>query len=492
MDISDITIKSYLEGIKNKQFSVKEFLNVQLDLIKKTDPEVKAFITLDKEGVLEQAEHLSQSEEVVKSKLKGLPVAFKDNYLTLGIETTAGSNILKGYIPQYESTVVTKIKKSGGVVLGKTNMDAFAHGSSTENSDFFTTHNPWDLSRVPGGSSGGSAAAVASGMSLLAFGSDTGGSIRQPAGFCNVVGLKPTYGLVSRHGVVAMGSSTDSMGFFTQDVEDANMVLPLTMGQDEIDCNVQTPNLDFSENNLKRGVKGLKIGLPAEYFTDDLDKGVSDLVKKAISILEKEGAEVIEVTLPNSKYGIPVYYVQISAELSSNLSRFDGIRYHYSILDEKDSLDEVKSFSDIYFQTKGKGFGDEAKRRIMLGTYVLSSGYYDAFYEKARRVRVKIIEDFNDAYKKVDVIITPTSPSVPFKIGEKCDNPLEMHLADIFTVSANLAGIPGLALPAGFIDGLPVGMQIMGPRFSESLLFRVGYHYQQLTDWHKKKPRIKN
>lgn len=468
MPLNTLTIASAKQKLKNKELSSVELTKECLDNINKYDKSLNAFITLSEDAIKQAEEADKKVAAGDTSPLLGIPIALKDIYVTKNLRTTAASNVLENYIPQYDGTVVKKLKNPGAVIIGKTNLDAWAHGSSGENSDFGPTKNPWDTDYVPGGSSSGSPVAVAAGMALAATGTDTGGSIRLPASFCNLVGLKPTYGRVSRYGVIAMASSLDSIGHFTKTVEDSAIFLSVTAGQDKYDATTPDREVPDYTQNINDGVKGLKIGVPNEYFIDGLDPKVRKLTEDALKVYEEQGAEIIEITLPHTKYAIEVYYIVQTAEVSSNLARYDGIRYGND-----------RSY-----------FGPEAKRRIMLGTYVLSSGYYDAYYKKAMQVRTLLIEDFKKAYEKVDVIITPASPTLPWKLGEKVDDPLSMYLSDIFTVHANLVGIPGLAVPVGFVDSLPVGMQILGPHFSEDLLFRVGHSYQKETDWHLKNPNL--
>lgn len=469
MDIKTVTIKQAKEDLKNKKYSSVELTKAYLERIKKVEPKVNSFVTVTEEEALKNAEiadkKIANGEDL---PLLGIPVAMKDMYLTKGIRTTAGSKVLENYIPEYDATAVSKLKNAGVIILGKLNCDAWAHGSSGENSDFGPTKNPYDIQRVAGGSSSGSAAAVAADMSLMTTGTDTGGSIRLPASFCNVVGLKPTYGRVSRYGIIAMASSLDSIGHLTKTVEDNALVLNVTAGSDSHDAT--TPPIAVKEytKDLKKGIKGLKIGVPKEYFIEGLDPRVKELTEKALKTLKEQGAELVDVSLPHTKYATAVYYIIMPSEVSSNLARYDGIRYG----------------------NDRSAFGDEAKRRIMLGTHALSAGYYDAYYKKAMQVRTLLSKDFEDAFKKVDVMITPVSPTPPFKLGEKTDNPLAMYLSDIFTVTLNLTGNPGLSLPIGFIDGLPTGMQIIGPHFSEDLLYRVGYAYEQENPLYLKKPKI--
>lgn len=470
MELHKLTIKEAQEGLRTKKFSSLELVKSCLGRIKKLDPKINAFITVCEKEALEGAKKADeiisrQSSVVSHQSLLGIPIAVKDIFCTKGIKTTAGSKVLEDYIPVYDSTVVKRLKDVGAIILGKTNMDAWAHGSSGENSDFGSTKNPWNLKFVPGGSSSGSAAALAADMALLATGTDTGGSIRLPASFCSLVGLKPTYGRVSRYGIIAMASSLDSIGHFTKNITDSAIILNITAGQDSYDATTpRAPVPDYTKN-LKRGIKGLRIGIPKEYFIKGLNSKMEKRIKEAIKKLERIGARLVDISLPYTEYALAVYYIVQPSEVSSNLARYDGIRFGFS----RDR------------------FGDEARRRIMLGTYALSAGYYEAYYLKAMQVRSLIKKDFDEAFKKVDVLMAPVSPTLPFKLGEKVNDPLQMYLSDIFTVTANLAGIPGLAVPAGFIDGLPVGIQILGPQFSEEILFQVGYAYEQETKWYKQK-----
>ncbi|HEX6977498.1 MAG TPA: Asp-tRNA(Asn)/Glu-tRNA(Gln) amidotransferase subunit GatA [Patescibacteria group bacterium] len=464
-----VSIKEVQAGLLNKKFDATQLVNSYLERIKKYDKEINSFLTVTEERAFSDAkkvdEEISNKAEKAFSEkpLLGAVVALKDLYLTKGIRTTAASKVLTDYIPAYSSTVVKRLEEAGAILIGKTNCDAWAHGASGENSDFGPTKNPWNKACVPGGSSSGSAASIASSFATFAMGTDTGGSIRQPSSFCNLVGLKPTYGAVSRYGVVAMASSLDSMGCLTSTVTDARKIFNVIKGRDEFDGTVK----DFPKSNS--GKKKIRIGIPKEYFTEGLDREVEKLALEASHVLKKNGVELVDVTLPHTKYAVAVYYIVQPAEVSSNLGRYDGVR----------------------FGNDREAFGDEAKRRIMLGTYVLSSGYYDAYYLKAMKVRSKIIEDFEKAFEKVDVILSPVSPTPAFKIGEKANDPLKMYLADIYTVAANLAGIPGLSIPGGFTkNGLPVGFQLLGPRFSEDTLFDLGEKYQEETDWHLKRPNL--
>lgn len=459
-----LTIKETQDGLLKKKFRAAQLVDVYLDRINKFDNELNSFLTVsDKEAYL-QAKEVDKAidqlgkEALRKHPLLGAVVAHKDLFLTKGIRTTAASKVLESYIPAYSATVVERLKKAGAIIVGKTNCDAWAHGASGENSDFGPTKNPWNKKYVPGGSSSGSATAVAANLTLFATGTDTGGSIRQPANFCGVVGLKPTYGAVPRYGVVAMASSLDSIGHFAKSVSDVQKIFEVTGGEDGKDSTVKNPKPKTQKTKLK-------IGIPKEYFIKGLDKEIEKTVLEAAKVFKKEGVELVDISLPHTKYAISVYYIVQPAEVSSNLGRYDGIRYGHD----------------------RTTFGDEAKRRIMLGTYVLSAGYYEAYYLKAMKVRSRIIEDFDQAFKKVDAIIAPVSPTPAFKLGEKAQDPLQMYLADILTVAANLAGIPGLAIPSGFTkNSLPLGFQLMGPRFSERTLFELGKLYEKSTSWKPK------
>ena len=475
MKLNQLTIKQAQEGLKTKKISSVELTKACLEQIKKHNPSLNAFITVCEDSALHEAEKADQQfnnltiqQSGNSFSLLGIPIALKDLFSIKGIKTTAGSKVLENYIPPYDATVVKKLKDRGAVIIGKTNLDAWAHGSSGENSDFGPTKNPWNIDYVPGGSSSGSAAALSADMCLASTGTDTGGSIRLPASFCNVVGLKPTYGRVSRYGIIAMASSLDSIGHFTKTVEDSAILLNVTAGKDQFDATTPGVEVQNYTKNLNSGVKSIKIGVPKEYVAKGLDKNVQTKFEEAIKVLEGLGAILEEVTLPHTEYGIAVYYIIQPSEVSSNLARYDGIRYG----------------------SARENFGDEAKRRIMLGTYTLSSGYYEAYYKKAMFVRTLIKRDFDEAFKKVDAIITPVSPTPPWKLGEKINDPLKMYLSDILTVTANLAGIPGLSVPMGFASGLPVGMQILGPQFSETLLLQIGHTYEQATEWHNQNLKL--
>ncbi len=466
-----------------------ELTQAVLDRIVGIDNEIKAYLTLTPEAALERAREVDtllaakRRDGEEPSPLLGVPMAVKDVICTEGIETTCGSKILEGFVPPYSATVVERLTEAGAIILGKTNTDEFAMGSSTENSGFFTTHNPWDTSRVPGGSSGGSAAAVASGEAIFALGTDTGGSVRQPASLCGVVGLKPTYGLVSRYGLVAFASSLDQIGPLTRDVTDCALVLGVIAGRDARD----STSLDLPIPNYREAllpdIKRLRIGVPEEYFVEGVESQVAEVVHAAIDLLADLGAEMVEVSLPHTEYALPSYYLIAPAEASANLARYDGVKYGLSCSEANDIWED-------YRWTREAGFGPEVKRRIMLGAYALSAGYYDAYYLKAQKVRTLIKEDFDQAFSKCDVLVGPTSPTVAFKIGERVEDPLQMYLSDIFTLSQPLAGIPGISIPCGFAGGLPVGLQIIGPALGEETVLRVAYAYEQATEWHKMRPQL--
>jgi aspartyl-tRNA(Asn)/glutamyl-tRNA(Gln) amidotransferase subunit A len=477
MELYKLTAHELLEKIAHKDAASQEVLSAIHKRITETDSQVKAYVRLDKPG------ELNDNNEP-DGFLKGIPVSIKDNICTAGYNTECCSGILEGFKPPYDATVIKKLKEAGAVILDKkTNMDEFAFGSSTENSFFGPTHNPWDLERVPGGSSGGSAAAVAADEAVWALGSDTGGSIRQPAAFCGVVGLKPTYGRVSRYGLIAFASSLDQIGPLTKDVRDSALIMNIISGHDHYDStSVDMPVPDYTRA-LVNDVKGIKIGIPKEYFIEGLDPEVKGILKEAIAKLENLGAVSKEVSLPHTGYAVPVYYIIATAEASSNLARFDGVQYGLRV--------PQKNLIDMYKKTRDEGFGQEAKRRIILGTFALSHGYYDAYYLRALKVRTLIKQDFDKVFNDFDCIVTPTSPTAAFKIGEKVDDPLKMYLSDIYTISANLAGIPAISLPCGFTKkGLPVGLQILAKPFAEETLYRVAHAYEQNTGWHKMKPKI--
>jgi aspartyl-tRNA(Asn)/glutamyl-tRNA(Gln) amidotransferase subunit A len=486
MELFDLTIHELHDRLKKGEATSAAITESVLGRIAAVDDKVKAYITVTADAARAQAWQADQAFQkgTAASPAAGIPVAIKDNMCTEGVKTTCASKILGNFVPPYDATVVASLHRSGFVMPGKVNMDEFAMGSSTENSGFFTTRNPWDLERIPGGSSGGSAAAVAAGACIAALGSDTGGSIRQPAACCGVVGLKPTYGRVSRFGLVAFASSLDQIGPITKDVTDAAILMNLIAGHDPKDstsANLAVP--DFTKS-LTTDVKGMKIGIPKEYFIDGMDPEVDASVRAAIKTLEGLGAHVVDVTLPHTGYAVATYYILATSEASSNLARYDGVKYGFRAEGAKDLL-------DMYKKSRSRGFGPEVKRRIMLGTYALSAGYYDAFYKKGQQARTLIKRDFDEAFKTVDVIATPTAPTAAFKIGEKSDDPLQMYLSDIFTISVNLAGIPGMSVPCGFTkSGLPIGLQLLGKHFDEAAIFRAGFAYEQATQWHTKRAQL--
>ncbi|MFC1810244.1 Asp-tRNA(Asn)/Glu-tRNA(Gln) amidotransferase subunit GatA [Patescibacteria group bacterium] len=478
MDLSNLTIERAHEGLKNKEFSCKELTQAHLDHAKKENEKFNFMITVTEEEALKKAQEVDEKIEKGDDLgiLEGIPCCVKDLFNTKGIKSSCGSKILKDFIPPYDATAVKKLKDAGAVLIGKTNLDEFACGASTEHSYFGPTKNPHNPDYVPGGSSGGSAVSVATDSCLFALGTDTGGSIRQPASFCGVAGLKVTYGRVSRSGVTAMASSLDTIGPFAKNCKDLAYVLKNIAGTDVNDSTTPPEKVPDYPNLLKGDVKGLKIGIPLEFFDEKVDEEVTKSVKNALLKLQDQGAELVEVNFPSIKYAIAVYYIVMPAELSANLARFDAIRYGTK------PETEGKDLIDYYFNARGQGFGDEIKRRIMMGTYVLSAGYYDAYYKKAQKVRTLIINEMNDLFKKVDVLVGPTSPFPAFKLGEKLDDPLQMYLADAFTVPVNIAGVPALNVTCGKTHkkGLPIGMQIIGPQFSEDLLLKVGHVYEQM------------
>ncbi|MBI2086181.1 Asp-tRNA(Asn)/Glu-tRNA(Gln) amidotransferase subunit GatA [Candidatus Daviesbacteria bacterium] len=448
-ELTDLTLVETIEGLKNKEFSEEELNKGYLERIEKLNPKLNAFLEINNTS-------------------RGIPVAIKDSIITKGIKTTAGSKILSNFIPPFNATVIENLLEQGISVLGKTNCDEFTMGSSGENSAYGPTKNPWDLNKVPGGSSSGSAAAVAADLCTFALGTDTGGSIRQPASLCGVIGLKPSYGRVSRYGAIAMASSFDQIGPITKSVADARLVLEWISDGDSYDSNCKQKKFSFTPERWKPELKGLRVGVPKEYFGKGLDRGVEEVIKEAIKKLENLGAEIVEVTLPHTEYGVAAYYILVPSEISSNYARFDGIRYGGTRED----------------------FGEDVKRRIMLGTYSLSSGYYDDYYAKAAKVRTLIRQDFDKAFEKCDVIVSPVSPTTAWDLGAKTDDPLAMYLSDVYTISANLAGIPGLSVPCGFSEGLPVGLQILGKQWDEETILKVGLSYEQATEWRKVKPKL--
>jgi aspartyl-tRNA(Asn)/glutamyl-tRNA(Gln) amidotransferase subunit A len=470
-----LTIDAARSAIQQRTTTAKALAETFYAEIEKDDPQIGAYLTLSKDRAFAKAAEIDALAEKGEPlpPLGGVPVGIKDVMVTRGVRTTAGSKILGNYIPPYDCTAVARLEAAGAVVLGKLNCDEFAMGSSTENSAWHPVHNPRDLSRVPGGSSGGSAAAVAADMAVATLGSDTGGSIRQPASFCGVVGLMPTYGRVSRYGLIAFASSLDHIGPLTKTVRDAAIVLRTVAGRDPMDATSAEVLVPDYVAELEKPVRGLKLGVPKEYFGAGLDPDVKNSVEAAIQKLAELGCEIVPVSLPHTKYAIPTYYIVATAEASSNLARFDGVRYGYRASD-------ARTLSETYRRSRDHGFGAEVKRRIMLGTYALSAGYYDAYYLKAQKVRTLLVRDFEEAFKKVDAIVTPTSPTAAFKLGEKVDDPLAMYLADIFTVTADLAGIPGISVPCGETkENLPIGLQILGKHFDEATILRVAHAYEQ-------------
>ncbi len=467
MNLSELTLTEALEKLQKKEFSSVELTTACLEQIKKHSATFNVFLTISEKEALEQAQNADQQiKKGEKLPLLGIPIALKDLFTSKDIKTTAASKVLESYIPPFDATVVTKLKEAGAVIVGKTNNDAWAHGSSGENSDFGPTKNPYNTDYVPGGSSSGSPVSVVTDMCFAATGTDTGGSIRLPAAFTNTVGIKPTYGRVSRYGVVAMASSLDSIGHFTKTVADNALFLGVTAGKDLRDATTPPQQVPNYLADIDKPIKGLKIGRPKEYFISGTDPKITKLTEDVLKTYEKLGAEIVDISLPHSEYAVAVYYIVQTAEVSSNLARYDGIRFGND-----------RSF-----------FADEAKRRIMLGTYVLSAGYYDAYYKKAMQVRTLLKKDFDEAFKKVDVILTPVSPTSPWKFGDKMNDPLQMYLSDVFTVTADLTGHPGLAIPAGFANDLPAGIQLIGPHFSEDLLYNVAYAYEKEHPWWKTKP----
>lgn len=477
------TAKELQEKIASKDVTIRQLAEEAYSRIEAVDGDVQAFLALNKEQALQQAEELESVPAEDRGPLFGMPIGVKDNIVTEGLETTCSSKILEGFQPIYDATVVRKLKEAGMITIGKINMDEFAMGSSNENSAFKVTRNPWNLDHVPGGSSGGSAAAVAAGEVPFSLGSDTGGSIRQPAAFCGVVGMKPTYGRVSRFGLVAFASSLDQIGPITRTVEDNAKLLEVISGVDPMDstsADVEVPN--FTEA-IGKPIKGLKIGVPKEYMSEGVSQEAREAVMAALKVLEAQGAVWEEVSLPHSEYALATYYLLSSSEASSNLARFDGIRYGYR-------AEEAKNLLELYKMTRAQGFGDEVKRRIMLGTYSLSAGSYDAYYLKAQKVRTLIKQDFEKVFEEYDVIVSPTTPTPAFKIGEKVDDPLTMYANDILTIPVNLAGVPGISIPCGFSNGLPLGLQIIGKHFDESTIYQVASAYESATDFHKQTPAL--
>lgn len=486
MELYNLTLSEVSKKIKEKEVSIKEVLDSVFKRIDEVEGKVDAYVTLTRDAAYKRAEKLQ--EKLDKGEdigiLGGVPIAIKDNICTNGVKTTCASKMLENFVPIYDATVISKLNEAGAIIIGKTNMDEFAMGSSTESSYIKKTKNPWNIEKVPGGSSGGSAAAVASDMAFASLGSDTGGSIRQPASYCSVVGLKPSYGLVSRFGLVAYASSLDQIGPFGKNVEDTALMLSVLAGHDEKDTTSANISSKDYTKSLVNDVKGLKIGVPHEFVNDGVNKDVKAAYEKAIDTLKNAGAEIVDIDLEYAKYSLATYYIIATAEASSNLGRYDGIKYGYR-------AKEFNDLEDLYNKSRTEGFGAEVKRRIMLGTYVLSSGYYDAYYKRALQVRTLIIENFKKAFEKCDAIIIPTAPNTAFKFGAKTENPLEMYLEDIYTVPVNIAGLPGISVPGGFdSDNMPIGMQFISKAFDEEKLLQIAYTFEQNTDYHTKKANI--
>ncbi|MGD8372092.1 MAG: Asp-tRNA(Asn)/Glu-tRNA(Gln) amidotransferase subunit GatA [Syntrophobacterales bacterium] len=485
MELYELTIHELKSLLVRGEVTAEEVTSSLFERIRKLEPKVAAYISLSEETAMEQARSWDQrGYQDTTAVIAGVPIAIKDVLCTKGIRTTCGSKILANFVPPFDATVARKIKEAGGILLGKTNMDEFAMGSSCENSAFGPTHNPWDLNHIPGGSSGGSAAAVATDESIAAIGSDTGGSIRQPAAHCGVVGLKPTYGRVSRYGLVAFASSLDQIGPIAKDVRDAALLLNVIAGYDHRDSTSVPTEVPDYQQSLVEGLEGITVGIPREYFIEGLDPEVERSVKEAVGVLEALGARAIEVSLPHTEYGVAAYYIIAPAEASSNLARYDGVKYGLRSR-------ERKTLMEMYRKSRSEGFGAEVKRRIMLGTYALSAGYYDAYYKKASQVRTLIRDDFLQAFKQCQVLAAPVAPTAAFGLGEKVDDPLQMYLSDVFTLPASLAGIPGLSIPCGFTSqGLPIGLQILAPHFHEGLALQVGYNFEKNTEFHQKRPPL--
>ena len=487
LDLNLLTAHQIRDLLVSKQINSVELTQKYLDRIEKFDPQIKAFITVTKEIALNKAKEIDAKVPAMKplGKLVGAVMAVKDIYLTQGVETTAGSQVLKGFVPQYSSTVYQRLVDEDAILIGKTNTDTFAFGASTENSGFFTSHNPWNLDLVPGGSSGGSAAALSAGFCTFALGTDTGGSIRQPASLCNLTGIKPTYGRNSRYGITAMASSFDCPGTFARTSQDAALITGIMAGHDPHDTTSSLePVADYLSLLDQSKLSGLKIGLPKEYFEGNLDSEVKKIVLSNAQTFKTQGAQIIDISLPSTSLGIDVYYVLVPCEISSNMARYDGLRFGQSKRDQTNLL-------DYYLATRGAFMEPEMKRRIIIGTYALSAGYYDAYYTRAWKVRHLIQQEFSKAFEKVDIILAPVSPTPAWPIGQKANDPLQMYLADVYTCCVNVAGLPSLALPGGFTaNNLPVGFQLIGNYFTESQLFSLGHQFQQLTDYHLKSPKL--
>ena len=484
-DLPFLTIHEATDLLQQRQVSARELTQAALDRIAAVDDKVHAFLAVTSERALAQADAADARLAAGESgALLGVPVAIKDVLATRGVPTTCGSKMLEGFVPPYDATVVGRLFEAGAVMVGKTNMDEFAMGSSTENSAYFPTRNPWDLERVPGGSSGGSAAAVAAGEAIFALGSDTGGSIRQPAALCGVAGMKPTYGRVSRYGLVAFASSLDQVGPFTRDVRDMATVLQAICGHDACDSTSAPVDVPDFAAALERGVRGMRIGVPREYMPETLDAGVRARIDEALEALQAQGAEIDrDVTLPSTEAALAVYYIIAPSEASANLARYDGVKYGFSYRQGATMWENME-------KTRGLGFGPEVKRRIMIGTYALSSGYYDAYYLKAQKVRTIIRREFDAAFEKYDVLVAPVTPTTAFRIGEKTADPFAMYLNDVFTLPVNIAGLPGISVPAGFVEGLPVGLQVIGKPFDEESVLHVAHAYEQTASWNQRRPPL--
>lgn len=478
------SLQEIKKALADKEISSEELIQQSLNKIQEHDHEIGAFLHLAADSSLAEAQEIdrrrSSGEEL--PSLAGIPIAVKNNILVRGRKTTAASKMLENYEAAFDATVIKHLRNAGMIIIGDTNLDEFAHGSSTENSAFFTTKNPWNLKKVPGGSSGGSGAVVAAGFVPVALGSDTGGSVRLPAALCGICGLKPTYGRVSRYGLIAMASSLDQIGPFGRTVDDVAEIFSTIAGPDDFDATTVRGADYVAPELIPSDIKGLRIGVPKEYFVEGMDEEVKKTVMEAVEIFQTNGAEIVEISLPNAEHALAVYYIIMDSEVSSNLARLDGLRYGHAA--------DGKNLFETYLRARGEGFGAEAKRRIMLGSFALSKGYSDAYYKKASRVRALIRRDFDEAFKRVDVIIGPTSPTVAWDIGAKFNDPLTMYLSDIYTVSVNLAGIPAMSLPCGFSQGLPVGLQLMAKPFDETCLFKAGKFYQGVTEWHLRQPGL--
>lgn len=485
MELYELGVSELAERLRKGEAGSVEATESVLSRIEEVDPRIRAYLHVNRESALEAARLADEARARGEDNpLLGVPLGIKDIFLTKDIPTTAASRILEGYLPTYDSTAVARLKDAGAIILGKFNMDEFAMGSSNEKSGFMPTNNPWDLSRIPGGSSGANAAATATDSCIGSLGTDTGGSIRQPASCCGVAGIKPTYGRVSRYGVIAFASSLDQVGPITKNVEDAALLLKIIAGHDPMDSTSVAAEVPDYTRALYRDIKGMKVGMPREYFAAGLDPGVEKAVREAVKTLEGMGAEIGEVSLPHAEYCVACYYIIAPAEASANLARYDGARYGLRV-------QEGGGLMDMYKQTRDRGFGPEVKRRILIGTYTLSAGYYDQYYLKACRVRSLIKQDFDRAFEDYDVLVAPTIPTPPFKQGEKMDDPLAMYMLDVLTLSCNLAGLPGMTVPCGFSDdGLPTGLQILARHFNEEAIFKVAHAYEQATDWHKKRPEL--